>query len=151
MMKNLLLFIISICCIACQQNDNTAQKINELETNLAKVKNELAEHKSLKNNDLVHIVYLDLKKEITVEDKEKLMVAIRKLSEIPEVKNLELGSFKPLNDPRALSAFEVVFQMEFKDEKDYQIYQAHETHLALKTIAKDFVAGPPVTYDYLKN
>jgi len=40
--------------------------------------------------------------------------------------------------------------MSLKNEKAYQDYQKHPIHLALKENTKQYMAGPPVTYDFVK-
>jgi len=150
-MKNLLIIIAIGLLTACQQNADLPKRIVQLESELRSAKTEIAElskAKTAKAETLTHLVYLNLKEDISGSEREKLVKAIDELKKIPEVKNLEQGSFKNLNDPRALSDFELFFQMDFKDTTDYKVYQAHEIHLALKRLAKGLLAGPPVTYDY---
>ena len=99
------------------------------------------------NAPLVHIVLLKVKENI---ESKKLIEEIEKLNGIPGLVNLEVGTFKDLGDTRALSAYSVIIQMRFENEKDYQTYQQHPIHLALKENTKSYMAGPPSTYDYWK-
>ncbi len=38
--------------------------------------------------------------------------------------------------------------MGFDSEEDYKTYQSHPIHLGLKKAAGNYIAGPPVTYDF---
>lgn len=150
-MKNILIFFTIGLLAACQQNADLPNRISDLESELFAANAEIANFSKAKTESresLAHLVYLDLKEDISDAEKKDLLEAIQELSKIPTVKNLELGTFKDLNDPRALSEFELFFQMDFKDAADYNVYQKHEIHLALKKLAKGLLAGPPVTYDY---
>ncbi|MFT4667812.1 MAG: hypothetical protein ACI8YQ_004523 [Polaribacter sp.] len=150
-MKNILIIFTIALLAACQQNAELPNRVSELELELRAAKSEIAEFSKAKTGrteSLAHLVYLDLKEDISGVEKKGLLEAIQELSKIPGVKHLKLGAFKNLNDPRALSSFELFFQMDFKDTADYKIYQRHEIHLALKKLAKGLLAGPPVTYDY---
>ena len=73
---------------------------------------------------------------------------LQKLDDIEVVNDFEVGSFANLNDPRAMSDFELVMQMSFESEADYRKYQSHPHHLQLKKEIGGFLNGPPVTYDY---
>ena len=99
--------------------------------------------------DLVHIVWFKLKDDIQQNGVEELIKKIDKLKEIPEVHALEVGRFHDLEDPRAMSEFGLVMSMRFETDQDYRAYQAHPIHVELKTLVKDYLSGPPVTYDYL--
>lgn len=75
---------------------------------------------------------------------------IKKLEAIEQVHEMQVGQFKDLGDQRALSDYELFLQMSFTDEAAYQTYQKHPIHLTLKEKAGAYLAGPPVTYDYIK-
>jgi hypothetical protein len=96
---------------------------------------------------LVHVVYFDMKDDADVS---AFITEIEKLRNIEEVQNLEVGTFKNLGDERALSQYELVMQMSFKDSAAYQIYQNHPIHLQLKAAAKSVVAAAPATYDFVR-
>lgn len=130
-----LLLLTAICCSSCTK----PTKIQKTEF----VKTEFNQHNTA---PLVHIVLLKVKENAAIDE---LILEIQKLSAIPEVKNLEVGTFKDLGDTRALSEYAVLMQMRFENEPDYQVYQKHPIHLALKENTKLYLAGPPVTYDYL--
>ena len=94
---------------------------------------------------LVHLVWFKLKPDT---DRAGFIQRLKKLDEIDPVLNFEVGQFADLQDPRAMSDFQVAMQMAFKNEKDYQTYQSHPIHLDLKKRIGNDLAGPPVTYDY---
>ncbi len=150
-MKNILIIFALTFLAACQKNADLPNRIVELESELQAAKAKIAEFSKMKTEptrSLAHMVYLDLKEDISDLERNTLVGAIRRLSEIDEVKSLEIGDFKNLNDPRALAQFELFFQMDFKNTEDYKVYQNHKIHLRLKKLAKGLLAGPPVTYDY---
>ena len=64
--------------------------------------------------------------------------------------DLEVGPFEELGDTRALSQYGLFMQMSFANKAAYEVYQKHPTHLALRENTGQFMAGPPVTYDFMK-
>ena len=126
---------------------------NAMKEELAQAKNllEIAEEK-LANADednypLVHIVYFKLKPDA---DQAALMEEINKIEAIEVLHDLEVGTFEDLEDQRALSDYQLMMSMAFKNEAEYKIYQTHELHLGLKKNIGQFLAAPPATYDYIK-
>lgn len=130
---------------------------DDSQAELGRLKGELGEAKALieklqaeaskDGGKLVHIVYLKLKPEASIEE---VVEEIEKIGSIEQVHGLEIGTFEDLEDPRALSEYQVIFQMSFDSKEDYATYQAHPTHLGLKGNLKSVLAAPPATYDYLK-
>ena len=123
---------------------------------LSKAKNELdAAKKTIENlkaqiepeGNLVHVVFLKVKPNA---DQSALIAEIKKLKNIDEVMDLEFGPFENLGDARALSEYSMMMQMSFADSAAYQNYQKHPIHLALRENTKQFLAGPPATYDFIK-
>ncbi|MDF1864785.1 MAG: Dabb family protein [Saprospiraceae bacterium] len=152
-MKNILTILdIGILFFSSCKQGIDSQAFEKLKTELDETKTALAsankELMNLQSNDakqLVHIVLLKLKEDV---DKPALINEIKKLENIEEVKNLNIGAFQDLGDARAMSDYEIVLSMEFEAEEAYQTYQAHEIHLKLKENIGKYLAGPPVTYDY---
>jgi len=144
-MKNII-FSLSFCGIlfltACQPAVDNNQ-LESITNELVKAKAEITDLKSA--DDLVHVVYFKMKADASKED---LITEIKKLEEIEVLHNLEVGVFEDLADPRAMSDYDIIMQMEFEKEADYKTYQAHPIHLALKAAVGQYLAGPPVTYDY---
>lgn len=150
-MKNLitLLLLISIL-VSCQNaNPQLEKELSETKARLVAAKAAL-EKINPSTASLVHEVYFNLKDDLTSAQKEAFYQNILKLKDIPVVKNLVIGDFKNLADPRALADYEVKMSMEFSNEKEYAEYQAHPIHLSLKKMAGDVVAAPPATYDFIK-
>ena len=119
----------------------------QTETELTQIKNEQLE-KQQPTQKLVHLVYLKLKKDATEQDKQAVIAEMKKLEDIEQVHNLEVGTFYDLKDKRAMSEFDLFMQMRFDNEQEYQKYQAHPIHLQLKENVKAYLGGSPVTYDY---
>lgn len=144
-MKFYTLFFSLLFLVSCS-NSALEQELTDTKEKLAKA--EAALNANVNNDDkgaLVHMVYFKLKPEA---DRVKLIKAINQLKEIEVLHNLEIGTFEDLGDQRALSDYQMMMSMEFKNEADYKIYQAHPTHLTLKKGLKMFLAGSPATYDY---
>ena len=127
-----------------------------LQGDIKKLKDELSEARTTIENlkgqiesegELVHVVMFKLKPET---DQGALLREIKKLEEIEQVKDLEVGTFEDLGDKRALSDYDMTMTMSFDSKADYEIYQKHPIHLALKGYVTPMVAGPPATYDFLK-
>lgn len=96
-------------------------------------------------NEITHLVFLDLKSETDIQE---MIQEIEKMEAIAELAGLEVGTYKDLGDPRALSNFELIIYTEFKDSTDYLAYQKHPIHVKLREYLLPNLAGPPVTYDY---
>ena len=94
---------------------------------------------------LVHLVWFKMKEGF---DHDAFVKKLQKLDDIEVVNDFEVGNFANLEDPRAMSDFELVLQMSFESEADYRKYQSHPLHLQLKKEIGGFLNGPPVTYDY---
>jgi len=140
-------FLLISLLIGLSSCGRTAE-IQQLQSELNTVKTELSQLKSSSSTSLVHIVYFPLIRQTTRSDISYLIDQIKTLNGIEVVKDLEVGTFQDLGDKRALSQYNVVMQMRFDSQEDYQIYQNHPTHLALREICKAFLNGPPATYDY---
>ena len=147
--KILILFIVLIA--SCQQPADQNLQIEQLEAELERQSTLLDSLEAIQNRsavELVHIVYLTLKSSEDEDLRTEVVSEIQKLGNIDVVRDLSIGAFEDLGDPRALSEFELVFQMGFSSAGDYKIYQEHPIHLALKAKLGEYLDGPPVTYDY---
>lgn len=143
------LLLIGLCIVAGCSNAELEAELDITRHQLAAAQAELAELQAVTNQDaaLVHIVLFDLKPEA---DQQALLAEIKKLEDIPFLKDLEVGPFENLGDDRALSNYEMIMQMSFDNAEDYQAYQQHPIHLHLKELAGGFMGGPPATYDFIK-
>jgi len=146
MKRIILLFGISIFVFACGQNASTNTEIEHLKQQLQTAQATIQKIESNSKGRLVHIVYADLKPDA---NKANFIKEVEKLEAIKVVNNLEIGTFKDVGDSRALSDYEIIFQMDFANEKEYQTYQAHPVHLALKKAAGEYLAAAPKTYDFI--
>lgn len=149
------LFVILISISACQQTSCTEQEaalqeMKKVVADLQAEKKVLVEEASDKHTgDLIHLVYFSLKPDLTENEIEMFKQELLKLKAISFLKDLEIGSFKNLGDSRAMDQFDLLMQMRFTSDENYQKYQAHPKHLELKKVAANYLAAPPVTYDYL--
>jgi len=135
--KKIWILIIVALFFSCNRN------INKVKVNNSPAIEQVLEEQF----DLVHVVYFELKK---AETRDILIKEIKKLQAIEVVHNLEIGTFTDLGDERALSQYDLMMQMDFKNKKEYEIYKSHPLHLELKKVTMSLLAGPPATYDYLK-
>lgn len=139
-MKNLI-FLSLLLFFSCK--DKTVEKeLADAQAMIEDLKKQIEPE-----GELVHIVMFKLKPEA---DRAILFSEIKKLEEIQEVKDLEVGLFEDLGDKRALSDYEVTMTMSFDSKEDYKIYQKHPIHLALKAYVGGMVSDPPATYDFFK-
>lgn len=139
-----LLFLLLLGC------DNSAlqQELEAAQTTIKQLEQELKEVKTASvEAPLVHLVLFKLKADA---DPNVMLTELQKLEAISEVKELEIGPYEDLGDPRALSDYSLIMQMSFIDTAAYQTYQKHPIHLALKENIKPILAGPPATYDFIK-
>ena len=127
-----------------------------LQDDINRLKNELSEaHANIEilkaqvepEGDLVHLVMFKLRPDTDIV---ALIEEIKKLEGIEQLKDLEVGRFEDLGDKRALSDYDMTMTMSFDSRVDYEAYQKHPIHLALKKYVTPMVAGPPSTYDFLK-
>jgi len=133
--------------------DPDAALRKELDTAVFKIdilEQQLNSKTTTASGDLVHLVYLDVKNDLEPKQYSKLIEDLNQLQGIPDIKSFSLGDFKSMKDERALSDYEIIMSMSFQDEDAYQKYQAHPTHVALKEKLKNYIGGPPATYDYIQ-
>lgn len=151
-MKDLILLLFLVLFLASCQNPNPQleKELSETKGRLAAAESALEKRDSTAETPLVHEVYFNVKNDLNAAQKDQLYQAMYALKNIPVVRNLVVGDFKNLDDPRALADYEIKMSMEFKSEKDYVNYQAHPIHLTLKETASNLLAAPPVTYDFIK-
>ncbi|MEM9822283.1 MAG: Dabb family protein [Bacteroidota bacterium] len=147
-MKKMVYLLPLLFSLACS-NTNVQEELEQAYKDLAAARatNEYLKAQMEPEGELVHVVFFKLK---TDNDPASHIAAIKKLEAIEVVNDLQVGSFKDLDDARALSTYDLMMEMSFATVEDYQTYQAHPIHLALKEMAKSVLAAPPATYDYLK-
>lgn len=142
------LFLISVILLSCN-NTVSEKEIADLNNELSETKKQITFLKSQiePEGNLIHIVFFKLKPDA---DQNAFSKEVKKLATIKEVMDFQFGTFEDLGDKRALSEFNMMMEMSFKDKAAYQAYQQNPIHLALKENTKPFLAGPPATYDYMK-
>jgi hypothetical protein len=106
------------------------------------------ESTNINSSLLKHLVFLNLKPDI---DLELLLLELQALSEIATLDSFSVGKFIDLNDPKAMSNYEIIMEMTFKDVEAYQAYQEDSLHVAMVKKTKSFMEGPPLSYDYMIN
>lgn len=145
---------ILLCLVLFQCSDSVSQKelsrtkiaLQEAEKELELVQRKLAEVEKENLNRLVHLVFFKVN---PTADQKALITKIKTLDNIAVVKELEVGPFEALGDPRALSEYQLMMQLVFENTADYKTYQEHPIHKDLQEYAKPFLAGPPASYDFV--
>ena len=145
----LLLFFSLITLLACTDTNKLQDALVTTQQQLATAKEKIAQLETQiePEGELVHLVFFKVKPDI---DQAALVAEVKKLSNIKEVMDLEIGPFEDLGDERALGDYSMLMQMSFANKAAYEVYQKHPTHLALRENTMQFMAGPPATYDFMK-
>ena len=90
--------------------------------------------------NLVHLVYLKAKEEISDEEKALMKASLQSLGEIPQTVGLTVGEPAETGDPRLVSDYTFVLQMAFENESDMQVYATDSFHLKVRASLKPFLA-----------
>lgn len=136
-----------VCCH--NPNHQLQDELKQTKEELEFVKLQIPNSGKMAKGFLVHEVYFNLKDNLTDDQKQSFLNQIKTLHQISEVKNLKIGKFEFLNDPRALKDYEMIMTMEFESKKAYVKYQSHPIHLELKKATANILAAPPSTYDFI--
>lgn len=146
MMKQL--FILSLFLLISCKSDVTPDdsRFDELQARVDSMSMMLDSFNSNVPGHLVHQVFLDTKAGI---DQDEFLSVIRTLKHIPEVRHLRIGSFKDLNDDRALKNYELIMEMNFENSDAYESYQNNQIHLDMKTSLAKYLERPPMTFDFI--
>jgi len=148
-MKYLILPVLYILALVGCSNPAVQEELTKVKAELKVSKANIEKLKSQfeEEGSLVHVVFFKLKQDA---DKDILIKEVKKLETIKVVKDLQVGFSENLEDPRALVEYGMMMEMSFDNVADYKTYQAHPIHLALKENVKEYLSGPPATYDYMK-
>ncbi len=150
--STLIIFALTISILlSCKDPDAALRK--ELDATIFKMdmmERQLASSQTAKAGDLVHIVFLNVRDNLSETEYAKFIEELNQLQGIPNVRSFTLGDRKDLDDPRQIGEYEIVMSMAFDDEVGYQTYQDHPKHVALKKVLESFLDGAPAVYDYIK-
>lgn len=151
MKKIIMLAGLVFAIFGCKNAPDLSEKVAQLETQLSETQKALTEIKEQQVPDsynLMHMVFLDLKDDLSREAQNAIMADIEALKNIPGVKGLHTGRFEDLGDPRAWRQYDMVLYMRFQNADDYRAYQNNPIHLNLKKNLAQYLAAPPATYDF---
>jgi hypothetical protein len=158
-MKQLWFFSVTLslllCFASCGGECEMKTEVSRLEATLAEKEAALVAALEAggqgpgSENVIVHTVYLKLKESLDESSIANLIAETKKLQDIASVQNLQVGTFQDLDDPRAMSDYGLVLQMEFSNEAAYRLYQDDPIHVALRESLGEYLAGPPLTHDFL--
>ncbi len=143
------IFIFYLILLTACSNNTLQEEVATLKNNLQDAQEKISSLESQIEEEgaLVHLVLFKVKPDA---DQAALVAEVKKLEAISEVMDLEIGPFEDLGDARALSDYTMLMQMSFANKAAYERYQIHPTHLALKENLGLYMAGPPATYDFMK-
>jgi len=133
---------------SCKNNDSTSLLQDQLEQKISELETQLKDSNIVEDGKLAHVVFLNLKENITETERNDLVIAIEDLKNISVVEELHLGSIANTGDARFISDDELMFQITVNKIQDLDVYQKDSIHLKLKKMAKDFLSNPPAVYDY---
>lgn len=108
-MKNSLLLTMVLVLLACTDSAlekklvTTQQELEDAQSTIAQLQSQVDSE-----GDWVHMVFFKLQPNT---NQEELIKEIKKLKNIPLVKNLRLGSFENTGDQRALSEYDLVLEL----------------------------------------
>jgi len=110
------LLFLSSCASTALQSELTTAKSNlaKAEATLKMAQQTISNLQKEKTGRLVHLVFFKLKSE---QDAPTMIAEIKKLKAIPVVQDFEVGAFEDLGDARALSDYDIVLELVFKNNK----------------------------------
>ena len=137
---------------ACSDSSKTELALKITQAELAEVRTALDEAEARlaqrTNAPLVHLVLLNLKDDLPKETLESFRSEVKKLGTINLIQDFEMGSFADVGDQRALTDYEFVLKMTFKNREEMAKYQVDSLHAAVRDQLGSYLAGPPAVYDY---
>jgi len=135
----LTLLLLNFIAVSCNQNNSAADaELDNRDVNSA-------------DESFSHIVFFDLKDSLDNNDVDFFLDELNSLKSIEQLHSFSAGSFLDMDDVRALSNYDICMQMVFRNREDYNIYQNHPVHKALKSNVGSFLKSPPKTYDFRLN
>ncbi len=96
----------------------------------------------------MHDVYLNLKDSISESDLAKVIGELKRLEQVPSAHNLYVGTRAETGDTRLDPNYDLALHVEFTTEKNLESYAVDSLHLEVRSNLKDFLAVPPVVFDY---
>lgn len=148
-----LLLVLTLFSLACNQ----AQKQAELAKLEAVKAMQLAEeaqqaleeaNKVHKRGNLMHIVTIPVRADLSEEDKAFLIKELQSLQEVAGVVQLHVGSKVDTGDARMAEGNWLVLSVVFEGTEQLASYQQDAFHLAVRERTVKYLAGPPTVYDY---
>lgn len=133
---------------SCKNNESASLLQDQLEHKILELETQLKDSNIVEDGKLAHVVFLNLKEDLTETERNNLVIAIEDLKNISVVEELHLGRIANTGDARFITDDELMFQITVNKTQDLGAYQKDSIHLKLKTMAKDFLSKPPAVYDY---
>lgn len=127
------------------QKDIVGQVVAEVETKA----NPTPKKIKTESPKMVHLVFFDIKDDMSENQLAFLEKEIKKLSKIETVKDFHFGEYEDVGDDRAMTGHELMISMKFMNKQDFYSYQNDERHAAVKKVLEPYLAKLPMTYDYM--
>jgi 2C-methyl-D-erythritol 2,4-cyclodiphosphate synthase len=147
-MKNSLFFLLIILVLVSCQNVNDVA-LSEAKAELNAAQATIDSLQAANETGIIHTIYLTTKPDISDEDKAKFIKTVESLGQIEQVKSIEVAErFNVGDEERALKQYNIVLQMRFESLEDLKIYDKDEYHAQVRGQLKDYLAGPPASFDF---
>lgn len=127
----------------------TKDVIGQVESKEIPETKKIEPEKKIETPKMVHLVFFDIKEDLSVKQLEFLEVEIKKLGKIETIKEFHFGEYEDVGDERTLTEREMVISMKFNNMDDFYSYQKDERHFAVKKVIQPFLEKLPMTYDYM--
>ena len=146
-----LLFLVS--CVDNTTNEKLAEADKILVEKTKEIENLKQQISVLQSpsNELVHLVFFQLKKGYTAEDLQKLSALLKSLETVKTTNVVRVGMPTETNDPRAKKDYQMALLVTFDNLEKLSTYQKDAFHLEVRKKAGPYLEGPPVVYDFTAN
>lgn len=100
---------------------------------------------------LLHDVYLNLKEGVGEEERNLVITELKRLADVQGIYSVQVGLRAETKDPRLNADYDLALHTAFTSLENLKAYAKAPLHLEVLSNIKDFLAGPPVVYDYWIN
>jgi hypothetical protein len=149
------IFVITICFLSCTNSETaSSETIENLKAELASANETIEDLQTGNNTEPIfqHTVFFTLKSDLTDEERKSFIEQLKGLEVIEVVQKITAEERKNVGDEdRALKQFDVIMMVTLTDEAALNVYDTHEIHQNLKKAMKDYLAGPPSSFDFVED
>jgi len=91
---------------------------------------------------------LNLVNSISDEDEKMVFNEIKRLEQVKTTRWVHVGRRAETGDARLDADFDIALHVVFDNEEDMKAYAEDALHLEVRSNVKEFLAGPPIVFDY---